>query len=372
LSIGVFYPTLNVYGGAEFVTSVIVNALAEANYDVLLFTNETVDQNKARKYFGNRIHNSAKIIVKKSTFQPRGLLDFYQTMVRTYALKSKCRTWIDVYSNCIFPWTNVCYVHFPFLNHFLFRENFPYLKDRHIIPVGTIPYVFFEKNLVDYDKKLILANSHYTANEIERFSGRNAKVLYPPVPSAFYEDNEESLLRNPREDLVVTISRFGYNKDLEKIPRIALLTDSHIRFAIVGRVHYQNALLSLQKTVRELGLSERVKFYPDISRQDMKAILKKAKIYLHAMVGEHFGISIVEAMAMGCIPLVHDSGGAKEFVPECYRYKDIRDAAEKVEKNTRRWNTAEASRMIHIAYRFREGNFASQFLRVFEKYLEAG
>jgi glycosyltransferase involved in cell wall biosynthesis len=48
------------------------------------------------------------------------------------------------------------------------------------------------------------------------------------------------------------------------------------------------------------------------------------------MVGEHFGISIVEAMALGCIPVVHDSGGMREFVPTQYRYRTIEQAAEKI------------------------------------------
>ncbi len=47
------------------------------------------------------------------------------------------------------------------------------------------------------------------------------------------------------------------------------------------------------------------------------------------MEGEHFGISIVEAMALGCLPIVHDSGGMREFVPAQYRYTSIEQAAEK-------------------------------------------
>lgn len=43
----------------------------------------------------------------------------------------------------------------------------------------------------------------------------------------------------------------------------------------------------------------------------MKLILKSAKVYLHTTMEEHFGTSIVEAMAMGWIRIVHNSRGSK-------------------------------------------------------------
>ena len=36
--------------------------------------------------------------------------------------------------------------------------------------------------------------------------------------------------------------------------------------------------------------------------------------YVHCAENEHFGITIVEAMAAGCVPIVHDSGGPREIV----------------------------------------------------------
>ncbi len=44
--------------------------------------------------------------------------------------------------------------------------------------------------------------------------------------------------------------------------------------------------------------------------------MRKSKVYFHPMVGEHFGISIVEAMAAGLVPVVSDVGGPTEFVPK--------------------------------------------------------
>jgi glycosyltransferase involved in cell wall biosynthesis len=370
LRVGVFYPTLNVYGGAEFVTTVIANTLAQNNYDVTLFTNEEINQQEIKKFFGKSLNPSIKAIVKPSTVQPRGLLDFYQTILRSYIFKSKFDIWIDVYSNCVFPWTNVSYIHFPFLNHYSYRPKFPYLKSRNIIPVGGLPHMFFEKNFVNCDGKLLLTNSHYTADEIRRFSGKKAEVLYPPVPPIIFNNNPKTLTKNKRKNLVVTISRFGPNKGLERIPYIASLTEPSIQFAIIGRVHCRDTLLSLQELTEKLGLKGRVKFFPDASRMEMKQILRNAKIYLHTMIGEHFGISIVEAMAMGCIPIVHDSGGAKEFVPKDFRYRTLPEAAAKITKEIYEWSPEKALKTVKIADKFKEENFSDDFMKLFKRYAE--
>jgi glycosyltransferase involved in cell wall biosynthesis len=53
----------------------------------------------------------------------------------------------------------------------------------------------------------------------------------------------------------------------------------------------------------------------------VKDLLAKARIYVHCALNEHFGISIVEAMAAGCVPIVHNSGGAREIVTNSVGYK---------------------------------------------------
>jgi hypothetical protein len=50
------------------------------------------------------------------------------------------------------------------------------------------------------------------------------------------------------------------------------------------------------------------------------------------MVGEHFGIAPVEGLASGCLTLVHNSGGMKEFIPEEFRWDNYQDLKEKISK----------------------------------------
>lgn len=369
MKIGVFHPAIDMLGGAEFVVVVIVNTLARNGYEVELFTNKKIDQKKTEMVLGERISSTVRIVVKPTFMHPRGMLDLYQNIFKTLLFKSKCDVLLDTYSNCVFPWTNISYIHFPYLNRYFFRPEFPYLRSPHIAQVSGLPYVVFEKHLQKYHRKLLIANSFYTAEAIKEFTGIKAEVLYPPIPSALLSKSSNDLNSNTRKDLVVAVSRFGVGKGLEKIPYIAKFTDSNINFAIIGLVHDEKVLSTVLRSIEKLNLANRVKVLTNVSRHEMKTILNTAKTYLHTMVGEHFGISIAEAMAMGCIPIVHDSGGVKEFVPSQYRYKDLRGAAIKVETAVLEWTPEKAKAMVEIAKQFSESNFSKNFTKLFSEYL---
>lgn len=362
-SVGVFCPTLHNYGGGEFVAVAIANTLAQNGYSVTLFTTKPVDSKAVRGFFGETLHPKIEAITQPTSLNIKGIMGFYQTVFRSYVAKSKTATFIDPYSNCVFPWTNVCYMHFPTLNRYAYRTRFPYLLSPHHTEVGALPQVILEKNLATYDDKLILANSHYTAKEIEAFSGKRVEVLYPPYTSSI-----QNFPAQTKQDLVVTTSRFEQNKKLENIPKIAQKTSSNIKFAVIGRLYDKGTLDRLQVEVKKLGLSDRVHFYPDLPAEQKLQMLASAKVYLHTMVGEHFGISIVEAMALGCIPVSHNSGGMVEFVPAQNRYETIGQAADKIDTAIGGWSEDKTLEPKRIAEQFSIKNFSCRFMELFSKY----
>ncbi|MCR3906937.1 MAG: glycosyltransferase [Tenericutes bacterium] len=368
MRVGVFQPTFNVYGGGEFVAASIANTLAKNGHEVILFTNEKINQTETKNFLGQRLHSSIKNIVPPSHIQPKTLLDFYANFFRSFILKLKTDIWVDVYSCCFFPWTNISYIHYPFLNSDNYKQHFPYLKRPFVVQTGALPYVFFEKNLFNSNGKLVIANSIFTADEIKKNSGTESTVLYPPINSCFFNDEQSKITKKQKMNLVVTVSRFDPAKGLEVIPNIALMTDDNIHFAIIGRLHHKKTLLSLQKIIKNYGLTNRVKLYPNISRSELKTILETAKIYLHTKIGEHFGISIVEGMAMGCVPIVHASGGTKEFVPNHLRYGSSYEAAKIINREILKWSPQNAKESIEAAEKFKEENFAKNFIKLFNEY----
>jgi glycosyltransferase involved in cell wall biosynthesis len=65
----------------------------------------------------------------------------------------------------------------------------------------------------------------------------------------------------------------------------------------------------LKELSERLGISDRVKFFDFLKGEEFMAQLKAAHIYMLPSVREGFGLTQMEAMAAGCVPIVADCGG---------------------------------------------------------------
>lgn len=147
---------------------------------------------------------------------------------------------------------------------------------------------------------VIIANSSVTAGFIKQtFTGCDVQTLHPPVDTDYYA------LSSRKENLVVAVGVIQPNKRFEDIIRAMGKVSSEHRLVIVGHRHQSNYYLELQRLVDIAGLRGRVEIVLDATREQLRDILSKAKIAVHASRFEPFGISVVECMASGCIPIVY-------------------------------------------------------------------
>ena len=210
-------------------------------------------------------------------------------------------------------------------------------------------------------------SSKHTQKLIKKFLGRDSELLYPPVPVHLYDGGKNL----ERENLVVTIASLNPTKNLEVIPEVCERVPE-AKFILLGFYHpkYAYILRSLEKKLAEKGLKDRFTYLGSATNLEKKLILSRAKVIFHPTINEPFGISIVEGMAAGLIPVVHDSGGPQEFTPKEWRYSELEEAAQKIREALQAWNPQKAWEMKEKAQYFREERFEAEALKIVEKHLE--
>lgn len=357
--VGVYSPVLNWCGGAEWVGINIITALKQQGHQIVLLTDRLLDQEKFSLIFDRKVSIDRQIVFPLRFFSSTDVHNVYTNALRSLMMKLKCRVLVDTFSNALLPGVDVSYIHYPLLK--TIESN-----SRNL--VYFYPYrAFLNSYRVNNGNKLVLANSKFTAEAIKSETGVVPQVLYPSVPKSIL-NHKDSDFERERENNVIAIGRISKQKNLQIIPHIAKLTNKEISFTIVGLLDSPTELHYLNRLITELNVSNRVKVLTNVTLVQLKKLLFCSKVYLHTKVNEHFGISIVEGMSSGCIPIVHDSGGPKELVSPNFRFTNITDAAHKVEKAVEYWSPTIARTFSKKAESFSEENFSKKFMDLFDSY----
>ncbi len=182
--------------------------------------------------------------------------------------------------------------------------------------------------LSSYDT--VLANSEYTRGWIRSLWDVDAEVLYPPIQT------DRLIPSAVREPAVVTVGRFfspglGHAKrQLDMVQffgralRSGTLPDGWRMYVVGGCEDSQLPYLAQVQAAAE-GLP--VEVIPNAPRTTVERLLSTSSVFWSATgygedqartpwAAEHFGMTTVEAMAGGCVPVVIDQAGQKEIVRE--------------------------------------------------------
>jgi glycosyltransferase involved in cell wall biosynthesis len=179
-------------------------------------------------------------------------------------------------------------------------------------------------HLDSYDR--VVANSRYTQRWIERLWHRPSGLLYPPV---------NLLARGDKASIILSVGRFflpgtGHNKkQLEMVTAFRRLVErggaDGWEYHLVGGCMPEHAPYLDQIRAAAEGLP--VVVHADASGAELRDLYARASIFWHAAgLGEdperhpdryeHFGITTVEAMSAGAVPVVIDAAGQVEIVEQ--------------------------------------------------------
>ncbi len=173
----------------------------------------------------------------------------------------------------------------------------------------------------------ILANSEYTARWTETYYRRSAVVNYPPIDVDRFRPAED------KQPLILSVGRFmpePYSKKHHvSIQVFKELCDAGAlpgwRMWVCGGLGNDRREEEYLDRLRRDAEGYPVSFGVNLTIKELAKLYGEASLYWHAMgygedpsekpsIFEHFGMTTVEAMAAGCIPMVVAAGGQTEIV----------------------------------------------------------
>jgi hypothetical protein len=369
----IVFGDLNPCGGGERLSLVTMQALLEMGIDFDLTTFRSPELPKLENAFGKKLASVMKNIKKvkivnilEELRQPQ-CPDNYDVTINTHGDK------VPLYDSYFSKDNAITYCHFPTAKSYIESENRAYLQrdlnigmmpntsannDSDKTNNGNLGYFNDTDTLFDREKECfsILKNAYWnlmrnstvlTNSEFSRraiigaFGIDDVYILSPPVDIGTFRDAVSRLDDNMRNDIILIVSRIDPSKEIQNAIKLAkILKDRNIGrgMKIVGSLYYYNFKYYsyLEQMVRDLDLTDYITFEVNASLDKLLSIMREAKVYFHPATrgeapiqrGEQFGMSIVEAMAAGLIPVVPDIGGPTEFVPRKYQYRTLEQAAE--------------------------------------------
>jgi alpha-1,3-mannosyltransferase len=137
------------------------------------------------------------------------------------------------------------------------------------------------------------------------------------IPNGILFD-EFQVERRPEPWTLLYIGRVSRNKRIDcLIETTALLKKSlpEVKLKIVGE-DWEGIRKELEVLAEKMGVRENVEFLGKADRGELLEHLSKATFFVSASQYEGFGISVIEAMAAGCVPIVNDITAFREFIED--------------------------------------------------------
>ncbi|MEK6572054.1 MAG: glycosyltransferase, partial [Bacteroidota bacterium] len=187
----------------------------------------------------------------------------------------------------------------------------------------------YRLQLLSYSKRkvdLVITNSHFVSEVLSRNFGIQSHVLHPPIQDFFIEGMA-------KKKIILSVGRFfiglyndkRYDILTEAFRRISRSSLSGWEYHIAGSCASDPATKGMLDSLQNQNEGFPISFHINEPYESLQRLYNGATIFWHgAGFGvdeaslpervEHFGMTTVEAMSTGCIPVVCNKGGQKEIV----------------------------------------------------------
>ena len=398
--IGVYNLHMQAMGGGEKLTLVLAEHLS-SRHDVWLFHTGRLEVGSLERYFGVDLSR-----VKVTPLESRGPL--LRLLEKVPGLRPPAfslhhylhlrKLGLDLFINSSYASGLAC----PAARG-VFVCMFPYrraprrgagslprrARDSFVSRLEKCVTGFAAEGVVD-SYSTVVAISRYAGDWVRKRWARSPEIIYPPC--------EDMGPPAAKEKIVLHVGRFiadSGERELHRMGQDILLetfkgmTDLH---RDGWELHFAGSVGGDEAAEFAAGLARGAKgapvtFHFNAGLEEIRDLYRRAAVYWHATgygsaadypaSQEHFGITTVEAMSAGAVPVVHNSGGQREIVTHGVDGFCWDDLPALVEQTFRLVDDPElrgrlSRRAIVSSRRFGRGAFAARVDRLIEGLMSGG
>lgn len=167
-------------------------------------------------------------------------------------------------------------------------------------------------------------------------------IIPPPVNVGHYRDVAKRYIDQKAEFKVVSVGRFAREKNhLEQLEIMTSLLQHNPdwRLVMIGSREIESAgtLDELKRIIKERGIERNVSILENATQEEVDRELGTAQYFLHTNHREAFGVSVVEAITAGCIPVVPREGGPGEIVSSELTFSRVPEAVDILKRLSSGW-----------------------------------
>ncbi len=315
MRIGIFNPYLDTLSGGEKYMLSVASCLARA-HEVFIFWDENKETEIKRVALNKLGIDLSSVKFNKNIF------DKNVSFISRF-LESRKFDAIIFLSDGSIPFVGAkLFLHFQF-------------------PIEWIDGKFIKNKIKLFFVKKIFCNSYFTKNFVDKKLNIKSAVLYPPVVI-----NKDEKIK--KENVILHVGRYYVDENRSNYKKQDVMIKVFKKMIDDGLKDWEFVIALGTKGDGKVDLNKDIQSYPiriinNPSNEKLWENYSKAKIYWHATgfaddlekhpeKAEHFGISTVEAMGAGAVPVVINAGGQKEIVENGkngYLWDTLEDFAKK-------------------------------------------
>jgi len=301
MRIGIFDPYLDALGGGEKYMLTAASYLSKKHDVSIFWDQQDVVQDAAKRF--NLDLSKTKIV--------NNIFSAKVPLYKKY-LSSKKYDIIFFLSDGSLPLSgSKLYVHFQFPVEWVNGKSF---------------FNQFKKRRI----KKIICNSYFTKAFIDTKFNVDSEILYPPT---YFKNNFPKVEFKNKQNQILNVGRLSSLPDGGLFKKQDLLINAFKQIIDSGTKDWEMVLVvsfldrdkELVEKLKKQAVGYPIKIFENVSLDELNKFYSQAKVYWHASGlgedlkthperAEHFGITTVEAMLNGLVPVVMNAGGQKEII----------------------------------------------------------